>query len=80
MTTYTCWSSHPEDTWKIEAYNARDAAQKYAKRIFDVNYNVRYVESLEIHVSDGAEMRTFTVEIDMEPVFFASPVEKQEMT
>jgi hypothetical protein len=75
LETYTCWSDDPDDTEDYEVFDAESAAEMYAEFKFQQDFDVAFVQALDIHVTSPHQVeRSFTIEIQMEPRFYATEV------
>jgi hypothetical protein len=74
LETFTCWSCDPEDTKEYECFDAETAAEKYAESKFQQDFDVGYVQGLDIHVRGRRETQKFIVDVQMEPRFYATEI------
>jgi hypothetical protein len=75
LETYTCWADDPEATWEVECFDAGTAAEKYAQHRYENgDYDAAHAQSLDIHVQGKDGIQRFTIQIQMEPVFYATEV------
>ncbi len=71
---YECWSEDPGDIREYECFDAETAAEKYAEHQFHRDFDANYVRGLDIHVKGSHGTQRFSVDIQMEPRFYATEV------
>lgn len=72
--TYTCWSDDPDDTKDYKVFSAESAAERYAEHKFELDNDIAFVQALGIYVKSKYGTQKFTIEIHMEPRFYATEV------
>lgn len=74
LETYECWSDDPENICEYDCFDAETAAEKYAEYQFNRDNDVAFVQGLDIHVKGKHGIQKFTIEVQMEPCFYATEV------